>query len=185
MFFPLCSRAHSGLDPSATQFAHLLNCCKSLDEFTTSPKLAWSYTTLAAERGVQAAAAALAHGYSTAQGLAAGVLDKPCPAKALEWLRKALRGKGEGVGSDEEGKEGEEEELRLRLPSVAGGKVVEVRTGVGQEGNVRCWEACLRHVVDMAEEEAQVRGGGGGRGGRGGMEDTGGGVVGWGGGAGR
>jgi hypothetical protein len=59
-----CS-AHCGLEPSSTQLAHLLKAAGAAKEFVPDCRLAWRYSLLAAERGVRAAAAAVAHAYAT------------------------------------------------------------------------------------------------------------------------
>jgi len=58
------------------------------------------YTHLAAERGVRAAAAALAHAFATAGGVGEGVLEGPVPHLAVHWLRVAL---GAHCGGDGDG----------------------------------------------------------------------------------
>jgi hypothetical protein len=108
------------LDPSGPQFACLVKQAASVGELNRSQPLAMRYAHLAAERGVRAAAAALAHAFATGGGVGEGVLEAPVLPLAVTWLRVAL---GEeppaGAPPAGEGDEGDEEEEDAAVAAAA------------------------------------------------------------------
>lgn len=92
------ARAHLGMEPSIPVIAHLLRSARLAGLFEEHHVLALRYATLAAERGVRAAAAAVGEAQLSTQGLGEGVLSEPDGAAALRWLTQAAGLQG---GSDD------------------------------------------------------------------------------------
>ncbi len=61
----MLARIHSGLEPTTTQFSHMCKLAKESGNLEVFPEMAFTYTKLAAERGVAPACAALANAYAT------------------------------------------------------------------------------------------------------------------------
>ncbi|GAX82885.1 hypothetical protein CEUSTIGMA_g10311.t1 [Chlamydomonas eustigma] len=87
----MLARVHSGLEPTITQFAHLIKVAKQSGDLELYPEMAFLYARLAAERGVAAACAAVAHAYATGLGLGEGILEEPQPSKAVEMYKRVLQ----------------------------------------------------------------------------------------------
>jgi len=86
----IVARMHSGVEPEGTAWAHLTKTALKKGELVVHPEVALRAATLAAERGVAGAAAAVAHAYEGCQGLGDGILEEAQPSVAVKWWRTAL-----------------------------------------------------------------------------------------------
>jgi len=86
----MLARVHCGLEPTVTQYAHMIKVAKQSGDLVTYPQLSFAYTKLAADRGVMGACLALAHAYTTGKGLGEDVLEGPQPAQAAALYKKVL-----------------------------------------------------------------------------------------------
>lgn len=63
----LLARVHTGLDPADTTFEYLVRAAKKEGELEVHAGVGWRAAYLAAQRGIEGAAAAVAHGFATTQ----------------------------------------------------------------------------------------------------------------------
>ncbi|KIZ00948.1 hypothetical protein MNEG_7012 [Monoraphidium neglectum] len=151
-------RAHIGVDPNSNQIAYLVKEAAAVGELQRSGALALRYASLAAERGVRAAAAALGHAFATGGGVGEGALDGPCPALAVRWLRAALGAQGDGgAGTVADAAAEGVSALSLGYPSVITANIAMARSASSAPGADE-----LSGSGGGAEDDESGSGGGGG-----------------------
>jgi hypothetical protein len=150
--------SQGNLKPTLNQTRTALHQAAAVGELQRSGALALRYASLAAERGVRAAAAALGHAFATGGGVGEGALDGPCPALAVRWLRAALGAQGDGgAGTVADAAAEGVSALSLGYPSVITANIAMARSASSAPGADE-----LSGSGGGAEDDESGSGGGGG-----------------------